>query len=154
MSITLIHLLCIHKRISCVYTRDLLRMHNTLVHALGQGPRDPKRQLGRSQALDRCLFGSVAPGFPGPEHAQEYCACTRNLVCPFWALAPGFPGPEHAQESCACTRDLLCIRKRFFRVYTRDLLCRHKMRAEKAYGKGVQNGVYKNAWKRRMQKGV
>ena len=30
-----IHLLPIHKRISCVYTRDLLCLHNTLVHALG-----------------------------------------------------------------------------------------------------------------------
>ena len=61
-----IHLLCIHKRISCVYTRDLLCMHNTLVHALGQGTQGPglqkDRQLGRSQALDCCLFGSLAPG--------------------------------------------------------------------------------------------
>ena len=51
-----IHLLCIHKRISCGYTRDLLCMHNTLVHALGQGTQ-------------------------GPGHAQECCACTRDLLC-------------------------------------------------------------------------
>ena len=62
--------MCIHKRISSVYTRDLLCIHNTLAHALGQG----------TQALDRCLFGSLAPGVPGPEHAQECCACTRDLV--------------------------------------------------------------------------
>ena len=37
---------------------------------------------------------------------------------PFWALAPGFPGPEYAQECCACTRDLLCIHKSSFCVYT------------------------------------
>ena len=36
-----IHLLRVRKRISCVYTRDLLCMHNTLVHALGQGPQGP-----------------------------------------------------------------------------------------------------------------
>ena len=47
MYITLIHLLCIHKRISCVYTRDLLCMHNTLVHALGQGPQGPGTQKRR-----------------------------------------------------------------------------------------------------------
>ena len=40
-----IHLLCIHKRISCVYTRDLLCMHNTLVHALGQGPKKGARPV-------------------------------------------------------------------------------------------------------------
>ena len=40
----------------------------------------------------------------------------------FWSLAPGVPGPEHAQECCACTRDLLCIHKRFFCVYTINVL--------------------------------
>ena len=40
-------LLCIHKRISCVYTTDLLCMHNTLVHALGQGPQGPGTQKRR-----------------------------------------------------------------------------------------------------------
>ena len=55
-----IDLLCIHKRISCVYTRDLLCMHNTLVHALGQGPQGPGTQKRRG------------PG-PGPR------ACTRVL---------------------------------------------------------------------------
>ena len=39
--------MCIHKRISCVYTRDLLCMHNTLVHALGQGPQGPGTQKRR-----------------------------------------------------------------------------------------------------------
>ena len=42
-----IHLLRVHKRISCVYTRDLLCMHNTLVHALGQGPQGPGTQKRR-----------------------------------------------------------------------------------------------------------
>ena len=84
------HLLCIHKRISCVYTRDLLCMH-TLVHALGQGPQGPGTQKRRWAGPRPCFFGS---------------------------LAPGVPGPEHAQECCACTRDLLCIHKRFFCVYT------------------------------------
>ena len=41
-----IHLLCIHERISCLYTRDLLCMHNTLVHALGKGPQGPGTQRG------------------------------------------------------------------------------------------------------------
>ena len=60
-----IHLLCIHKRISCVYTRDLLCIHNTLVHALGQGPQGPGTQRG---------------SWPGPSvHAQEIsCAYTRD----------------------------------------------------------------------------
>ena len=32
-------------------------------------------------ARDRpsAIFGSLAPGVPGPEHAQECCACTRDL---------------------------------------------------------------------------
>ena len=95
-----------HKK-SVVYTqKDLLCIHKrSLVHAQhsracsgpgNPGARDPKRQLGRSQALDRCLFGS---------------------------LAPGVPGPGHAQECCACTRDLLCIHNRSFCVYTSDFLC-------------------------------
>ena len=50
-----IHLLCIHQRISCVYTRDLLCMHNTLVHALGQW------------TAPSAFFGSLAPGVPSPE---------------------------------------------------------------------------------------
>ena len=90
-----IHLLCIHKRIFCVYTRDLLCMHQHSCACSGPGTpgaRHPKK--ARSRAWDRpsAFFGS---------------------------LAPGVPGPEHAQECCACTRDLLCIHKRFFCVYTR-----------------------------------
>ena len=96
--VTLIHLLCIHKRISCVYTRDLLCMHNTLVHALGQGTQGPGPKQGAAWTWDR------------PKR-------------PFWALAPGFPGPEHAQECCACTRELLCAHKRIFCACTRDLEC-------------------------------
>ena len=41
-----IHLLHVHKRVSCVYTGDLLCMHNTLVHALGQGTQGPGIQKG------------------------------------------------------------------------------------------------------------
>ena len=61
-----IHLSCIHKRISCVYTRDLLCMHNTLVHALGQGAQGPgpkacrvscmhKRSLVYTQEILLCI---------------------------------------------------------------------------------------------------
>ena len=104
-----ISILCIHKGISCVYTRDLLCMHNFLVHTqknslvytheiscvytrdlLCQGP---KRAPGRSQALDRA----------------------RSLV---YTQENSF---VYAHECCACTRDLLCIHKRFFCVYTRDI---------------------------------
>ena len=90
----IIHLLCIHRRISCVYTRDLLCMHNTLVHALGQGPQGPGTQKRRG---------------PGPGTGPALFV---------GSLAPGVPGPQHAQEWCACTRDLLCIHKSFFCVYT------------------------------------
>ena len=73
---------------SCACTRFSC-MHNTLVHTQhscacsgpdNPGARDPKR--ARSRAWDRpsALFGSLAPGFPGPEHARECCACTRFLV--------------------------------------------------------------------------
>ena len=68
-----IHLLCIHKRISCGYTRDLLCIHNTLA-----GARDPKR--ARVQGL-----GAAQRPFwvPGPcksvVHAQEIsCVYTRD----------------------------------------------------------------------------
>ena len=59
-----IHLLRVHKRISCVYTRDLLCMHNTLVHTLGQGPQGPGTQKRRGQSV---------------VHAQEIsCVYTRD----------------------------------------------------------------------------
>ena len=88
-----IHLLCIHKRISCMHKRSLVHaQHSCACSGPGSpGARDPKKALGRSRALDRAFVGSQAPGVPGPEHAQECCACTR---------------------------DLLCIHKRFFCVYT------------------------------------
>ena len=57
-------------------------------------------------------------GTQGPWPKKSAWAGPRPGPRPFWALAPGFPGPEHAQECCACTRDLLCIHKRFFCVYT------------------------------------
>ena len=64
-----IHLLCIHKRISCVYTRDLLCMHNTLVHALGQGPKQGAVQgLGPAQRMHKSVV-----------HAPEIsCVYTRD----------------------------------------------------------------------------
>ena len=99
-------LLCLHKRFCCVYRRALLCIHKrslvntqknllcihkrSLVHAQHScacsgpgtpGARDPKKALGRSRALDRAFFGSLAPGVPGPKHAQECCACTRDLLC-------------------------------------------------------------------------
>ena len=72
------NLLCIHKR-SLVHAQ-----HSCACSGPGNpGDKDPKRP--RSRAWDRpsCLFGA-----------------------------------EHAQECCACTRDLLCIHKRFCCVYT------------------------------------
>ena len=79
------HKTIVHAQESCACT-TLLGMHNTLVRALGQGTQgpgtkpgardqawDPKRQLGRSQALDRRVV-----------HAQESCACTR-ILCMYYA---------------------------------------------------------------------
>ena len=40
------HVLCIRYRIACVYTRDLMCMHNTLVHAVGQGTQGPAPKNG------------------------------------------------------------------------------------------------------------
>ena len=71
-----ISLLCIHKRISCVCTRDLLCMHNTLA-----GARDPKKARSRARDQPSAFFGSLARGVPGPQHAQECCACTGDLLC-------------------------------------------------------------------------
>jgi len=70
MYITLIHLLCIHKRISCVYTRDLLCMHNTLVRALGQGP---KKSAVKGPGPAQRLFWVPGPWGPWPR------ACTRVM---------------------------------------------------------------------------
>ena len=83
-----IHLLRVHKRISCVYTRDLLCMHNTLVHALGQGPQGPGTQK-RRWAGPRPW---TAP-FLGP--------------WPLWSLAQSMhKSVVHAQEiSCVYIRD-------------------------------------------------
>ena len=87
-------LLCIHKR-SFVYTqKNLLCIHKrSLVHA------------HHSCAVDRALFGSLAPGFRGPEHAQEIsCACTRDSLV-------------YTQEN------LLCIHKRMVRCMYADVGC-------------------------------
>ena len=64
-----IHLLCIHKRISCVYTRDLLCMHNTLVHALGQGTQGPGPKKG--------AWAGPRPG-PALVYTQEILLCIHN----------------------------------------------------------------------------
>jgi len=83
-----------------VYTQEnLLCIHQSpqrsLVHAQHscacQGPRTQKKRGSRAWGRPSAFVGS---------------------------LAPGVPGTEHAQECCACTRDLLCIHKRFFCVYT------------------------------------
>ena len=68
-------LLCRHKRISCVYTRDLLCMHNTLVHALGQGTQGPGPKKGAWAVLGpgRAFFGSLAP-------ARVLCMHKRSRV--------------------------------------------------------------------------
>ena len=60
-----IHLLRVHKRISCVYTRDLLCMHNTLVHALGQGPQGPGTQKRRGPGPGTGPAPFLGPGL-GP----------------------------------------------------------------------------------------
>ena len=58
------NLLCIHKR-SLVHAQ-----HSCACSGPGTpGARDPKKALGRSQALDRAFFGSLG------------CACTRDLLC-------------------------------------------------------------------------
>ena len=98
-----IHKILVHAQDSCACT-TLLCMHNTLVHALGQGTQGPGTKPGaRDQAWDAksagsrawdppsALFGSLAPGLSGPEHAQECCACTR-VLCKHKNLL-------HAQES-------------------------------------------------------
>ena len=99
------HLLCIHKRISRVYTRDLLCMHDTLA-----GARDPKKE--RSRAWDRpsALFGSLA---------QEIsCVDTRDLLCMHKRIPLCMHKlVVHAQEiSCVYTRDSF--------VYTQEILSR------------------------------
>ena len=63
-------------------------------------------------------------------HAQHSCACTTFLwpgTQKWRGPGPGtgpapFLGPWRLQECCACTRDLLCIHKRFFRVYTINVM--------------------------------
>ena len=59
-----------------------MRMHNTLVHAVGQGTKwpGPKKEGSLGLGPPKHDFWALAPGFPGPEHAQECCACTRDLV--------------------------------------------------------------------------
>ena len=78
-----IHLLCIRKRISCVYTRDLLCMHNTLVHALGLGTQRPGTQKGRwagPRSWTAPFLGSLAQSMQkSVVHAQEIsCVYTRD----------------------------------------------------------------------------
>ena len=71
-----IHLLRVHKRISCVYTRDLLCMHNILVHALRwAGPRPWTAPL-----LGPWPLGSLAQSMhKSVVHAQDIsCVYTRD----------------------------------------------------------------------------
>ena len=100
-----IHLLCIHKRISCVYTRDLLCMHNTLGHALGQGPQGPETQRGSGPGHGTGPAPGPGPG-PGTGRGPGPRACTRVLCM--------------HKRSLVYTQEILC-------VYTRDFLCRHNM---------------------------
>ena len=78
-----------------VYTQEISCACTTLLCMLWA--RDPRGQGPKKGAVQ------------GPGPAQ------RSLAPGPWPLVPG---PEHAQECCACTRDLLCIHKRFFCVYT------------------------------------
>ena len=58
-------------------------MHNTLVHALGQGTQGPGTQRGSwagPRPWTAASLGPWPPRFPGPEHAQERCARTRDLL--------------------------------------------------------------------------
>ena len=50
-----------------IHARDLLCMHNSLVHALGQGTQGPGPKKGAGWALDRPKrpFSALAPGCEG-----------------------------------------------------------------------------------------
>ena len=86
-------LLYTQKNLLCIHNRSLVHAQHSCACSGPETPgaRDPKKARSRARDRPSAFFGS---------------------------LAPGVPGPEHAQECCACTRDLLCIHKRFFCVYT------------------------------------
>ena len=46
---------CVYTEESLVYIRDLLCMHNTLVHALGQGTQGPGPKKGAAQKIS-CVY--------------------------------------------------------------------------------------------------
>ena len=85
------YIYCVYSNESLVYTQEIFCACTTLLCMLWA--RNPRGQRPKEAAVQG-LGGS---------------------------LAPGVPGPEHAQECCACTRDFLCIHKRFFSVYTMNV---------------------------------
>ena len=74
-----------------------------------------KRSLVHAQHSCACS-GPGTPGARDPRNAQSRARDRPSAF--FGSLAPGVTCKEHAQECCACTRDLLCIHKRFLCVYT------------------------------------
>ena len=92
-----IHLVCIHKRISCVYKRDLLCMHNTLVHAVGQGPQGPGTQKRRWAG-------------PGP------------WTAPFLGPWPLGSLAQSMHKSVVHAKEISCVYTRDSFVYTQEIL--------------------------------
>ena len=97
---------CVYTKESLVYTRDLLCMHNSLVHVLGQGPQGPGTQRGSG---------------PGPGTGPA----ASSGPWPLGSLAQSMH--KSVVQHSACTGDLLCIHKRYFCAYTRVFLCRHSI---------------------------
>ena len=86
-----------------------------------------KRSLVHAQHSCACS-GPGTPGARDPEKARSRAWDRPSAF--FGSLDPGVPCPEHAQECCACTRDLLCIHKRFFCVYTIKVFSFTELHAE------------------------
>ena len=74
---------CVYRKESLVYTQEILCMHNTLVHALGQEPQRPGTQRGSwagPRPWTAAFLGSRPGPWPGslaqcmhksPVHAQD-----------------------------------------------------------------------------------
>ena len=93
------NLLCIHKRIFCVYTRDLLCMHNTLM----LWAREPR---GLGLGLAQAPFWVPGPWVPLPR------ACTRVLCM-------------HKRSLVYTQEILLCIHKRFLVHESSSIIINH-----------------------------
>ena len=98
------------KRISCVYTRDLLCMHNTLVHALGQGPQGPgtKKRRGPGPGTGPAPFWVPGPWGPWPR------ACTRVLCM-------------HKRSLVYTQEILLCIHNKYVLILSYHIIILYYM---------------------------